>query len=145
MKKIYSDCKVYGPYVNREGRDFMFIVYPDGKRESTQLSRYAMERRLNRKLTNREEVHHKDKNFNNNRYSNLEIVDATEHRKSHVTRRPGKYLFCHTCGLIFWVTGKQLHGRGRNKSGFNFCSRKCSGIFTRIEQIKQGKINLRIG
>lgn len=46
-------------------------------------ARKIMERHLGRKLSRREEVHHKDHDYTNQDLANLIVLDTTMHRKSH--------------------------------------------------------------
>ena len=48
------------------------------------LSRFLMEKKLGRELTQYEEVHHKDENPLNDDINNLEVVDRRFHRAIHM-------------------------------------------------------------
>lgn len=45
--------------------------------------RYIMEQHIGRKLSRKEHVHHKNGIKTDNRLDNLEIMDASEHHRSH--------------------------------------------------------------
>jgi len=65
--------------------------------------RLIMEIYLGRKLTRREQVHHKDGNKKNNALENLQLVDISDHTVRHNTGRPrpkwwGTSHVCIDCG-----------------------------------------------
>lgn len=130
---MYEDCKIRGPYVNSEERKFVIIVYPDGKTKTTQYCRFLVEKALNRTLHKNEEVHHIDHNHLNDDLSNLEVIDATEHRKMHQYKNtPDVEVVCFECGKKFYLDKEQQRDRRRNKKQGKagpFCSRKCSGTY----------------
>lgn len=93
---------------NRGSRAFRFkngsltqdgykVIYVNGKRILEH--RYVMEKFLNRKLSNKEIVHHIDENKLNNQISNLQITDRKEHRTIHKTgqwsRKYNRCIRCH--------------------------------------------------
>lgn len=132
IKSMYEDYLVRGPYVNREGRKFVILVDKDKKTKSTQYCRYLMEVYLNRELRADEEVHHIDGNFINDYITNLEVVDATKHRRHHMLKEtPDIEVTCVECGKSFLLNKKQQRYRKYNsidKAG-PFCSRSCSGKY----------------
>ena len=79
--------------------------------------RYIMEQHLGRKLMEREQVHHKNHIRTDNRLSNLEIVDISEHTRLHLKERYSKprmwcqkhrldkCVFCGTSEIRHWVHG----------------------------------------
>lgn len=75
-------------YQNRENRNIVRIKEDDGKYHTHSYARYLMEKHIGRKLNHNEEVHHIDEDKTNDVIENLEIIDATNHRRYH---NPLKY------------------------------------------------------
>ena len=102
-------------------------------------ARYLMEQHLGRKLTNEEEVHHKDHNKMNDVIENLEVKNKTAHRREH-NIKPIIIEHCYICGSNIIVDSKKRanHYRSKNKNPDKwFCSKHCSGIFGQKEQQKR--------
>lgn len=59
------------------------IIYVNRKRIYEH--RHVMEQHIGRKLKAREHVHHLDGNRLNNKIENLELIDASEHGRRHLT------------------------------------------------------------
>lgn len=123
-------------YIRKE--DGRKMYYDANTKTLYPYARYLMEQHLGRPLRKDEEVHHKDHDKTNDDINNLEVINATEHRKHH---NPLKYTDtieqCYICGRSFTFTAKQ-HGnkyrerkRKPNTVDKYFCSRKCSGIYGR--------------
>ena len=68
-------------YKQKDGRKFIVYKGEDNKYHSKAYARYLMEQHLGRKLTNEEEVHHKDHNKMNDVIENLEVKNKTIHRQ----------------------------------------------------------------
>lgn len=91
--------------------------------------RIIMENKLQRLLTSKEIVHHKNGNKLDNRVSNLELMTIEEHTKYHAIERSKGVLFlrlkCPNCGKKFEKEKRNTHLiKGGN---YTACSRKCSG------------------
>lgn len=97
--------------------------------------RVVAETAIGRLLTDEEVVHHKDGNTLNNSPENLEVMPRGEHSKIHAREETIMTLSCCECGLEF---ERSLSQRAQNKGYTNwFCSRRCSGIFNRRQQLNQ--------
>jgi transcription initiation factor IIE alpha subunit len=102
-RKMYENCKIYGPYECKDGRlriiiNNVTISYP----------KYLMECYLNRKLTADETVDHIDKNPLNNEISNLQILSRKEHCSLDAKYLQKREFTCPTCGEKFELVGRQL-------------------------------------
>ena len=64
------------------------LKFPDGKRILEH--RWIMEQHLGRPLLRSEEVHHINGNSLDNRLENLEVIDASQHRRLHTIIPQGK-------------------------------------------------------
>ncbi len=121
MFEIISICKGGGymycrtnplhPRANSKG------LYP--------LHRVIVENKINRLLYFGEDVHHINKNKQDNRPENLEVLNksehATLHRKVNVIE-----LICPLCNKKFYLKPYAYNLRmKRNKSKLVFCSRSC--------------------
>lgn len=54
--------------------------------------RYIMEKHLDRKLLDNEDVHHIDGNKINNNINNLQVIEHGEHKRLHATKGGGVYV-----------------------------------------------------
>jgi len=86
---------------------------------------------LGRLLEKNETVDHIDKNFLNNDFSNLRILDRKIHTSIDVKRRIPVLYKCDYCGKEFYLSRNQI---ARAKSG-KFCSRICSGKYGKEIQL----------
>lgn len=98
--------------------------------------RILMENFLGRLLKENEIIHHKDGNKRNNAMENLEVMDAVEHVRQHALSKGILmcYLKCPECDEIFERTFSQAFQTAPKKYGV-FCSRSCSGKFSRYAQL----------
>lgn len=123
-------------YKQKDGRKFIVYKGEDNKYHSKAYARYLMEQHLDRKLTNEEEVHHKDHNKMNDVIENLEVKNKTTHRREH-NIKPIIIEHCYICGSNIIVDSRKRanHYRSKNKNPDKwFCSKHCSGIFGQKEQ-----------
>lgn len=123
-------------YKQKDGRKFIVYKGEDNKYHSKAYARYLMEQHLGRKLTNEEEVHHKDYNKMNDVIENLEVKNKTAHRREH-NIKPIIIEHCYICGSNIIVDSRRRanHYRSKNKNPDKwFCSKHCSGIFGQKEQ-----------
>lgn len=123
-------------YKQKDGRKFIVYKGEDNKYHSKAYARYLMEQHLGRKLTNEEEVHHKDHNKMNDVIENLEVKNKTAHRREH-NIKPVIMEYCYVCGSDIIVDSRKRanHYRSKNKNPDKwFCSKHCSGIFGQKEQ-----------
>lgn len=98
--------------------------------------RIVMENKLGRLLLPNEIVHHLDRNKKNNVESNLEVLDSKEHNRLHGLAQ-GVYtckLKCPNCHTIFERPFRLAFQTLPRKFGC-FCTRSCSGKFSREEQV----------
>jgi len=94
--------------------------------------RVVMENHLKRLLKPNEIVHHIDGNKKNNKLSNLEVHDFSEHARSHaISRTNGRQmvvLICPSCNDYFFRERRQTHLV--RPSSYTCCSTKCRGKFS---------------
>ena len=134
----------YGPYENMKN-GYLFHIYIDskGNKKSVLVHREIMEEHLNRKLSSKEIVHHKDGNIRNNKISNLKITDRSKHASYHAPEAEYIEITCLECGKkSMRYAAQQRHAINQGKKG-TFCNRSCSGKWIRRKQIENGQINLR--
>lgn len=141
--KLYKDCKIYGPYKGKDGRERVVVIYPNGNRTTVSYPKYLTECRLGRYLSDNETVDHTDTDFNNNVPSNIEVKDRSQHVKDDVRRYKSQSFICPGCGKKFLLSGRKLHdaiwNRKRNKAG-PFCSRSCAGKYGKSVQLGEQKL-----
>lgn len=128
---MYSDYKIYGPYLRYDGRMHMVLV-GNGSRTTVSYPKYLVECSIGRYLKENETIDHLDEDFTNNDLSNLSIKDRVDHVVEDAIRSKGEHCICLWCGSDIFLVGKKLStavtNRKRGKSG-PFCSRSCSGKY----------------
>ena len=102
-------------YKQKDGRKFIVYKGEDNKYHSKAYARYLMEQHLGRKLTNEEEVHHKDHNKMNDAIENLEVKNKTTHRREH-NIKPIIIEHCYICGSDIIVNSRKRANHYRNKN-----------------------------
>ena len=126
--KPYENCKVLGPYLRKDGRSHVCIKV-DGKWKTVSYPKYLMEIHIGRYFTKQETVDHKDDDFTNNDFSNLQILERVKHIKLDGKRRVLPIIECQVCKIMFQVTHRMIGNSSKTKSG-PFCSKKCAGYAT---------------
>lgn len=118
--------------VSKDGSYYKAVKFPShpkaDKKGYVYSHRVVMEQVLGRFLDSSEIIHHKDGNKLNNDPSNLEVLTASQHSKTHKAtgRHPDIELTCDGCGTEFkreWRNRPAL-----KKSASVFCSNKCRAI-----------------
>jgi len=127
----YEDVrKVYGPYLRKDMREHVVIVFNDGSKKTVSYPKYIIENQLGRFLMSSEMVHHKDHDFTNNSSSNLSVVRRSEHSGHHAKRLKSQKFVCSVCNVSFSLEGINLsyayQNRRKGRSG-PYCSRRCAG------------------
>ena len=139
---IYDNCKIYGPYLRKDQRMHVIIIFPEGRRTTVSYPKYLMECHLNRFLDKNETIDHIDGNFNNNAFDNLRIMDLKIHVINDVKRKKSMGFICPICNKSFNASGSKLHdiisNINRKKAG-PFCSKECAGKYGRMIQLNQIK------
>lgn len=147
MKEIK---KVHGPYLRKDGRKHVVIIYIDGSRRTVSYPKWLLEEKIGRKLhPDLETIDHIDRNINNNDLSNLRIIERSKHAYEDSRRIKLIEFECVWCGNKFKANPKvRLRSKELNKAG-PFCSRFCSGQYGsyiqggRVSKIKN-KVNCKI-
>ena len=133
VNSIYGDCKVYGAYTRKDGRQHMVLVFHNEKGEiikkkTISYPKFLVECYLNRFLQDNETVDHIDGDFLNNSLGNLQVIDRSKHVKLDAKRIKEKVFKCSYCGLDYipknmsnYYSNKRRGNRG------SFCSKSCVG------------------
>src|ERR1019366_8913423 len=129
--------KVYGPYSIHHDRKIVIIKDRKGKSRTVSYPKYLVEQSLGKKLKLNETVDHLNGDVNDNRMENLKVIDRSEHSKLDTRRVKLIDLKCSMCGKDFKRSPRLM--RGKNKKGVRgqFCSRNCSGSYSRKLQLGQ--------
>ena len=123
--------KVYGPYINNKGREFVIIRYPDRSQRTVSYAKYLLELKLGRELDpHKETVDHRDRNKNNNSPANLKILDRSNHTKEDAWRVKDSTFICPQCDTEFTKrNGRDMHNNRKKGKAGPFCSRSCAGKY----------------
>lgn len=80
-------------------RSYRVIKFAKGTNGWMREHRYVMMLKLGRPLSPKEQVHHKDGNTLNNSPENLEVMNASDHMRHHMSGRPWSrdHLACVNC------------------------------------------------
>jgi hypothetical protein len=134
--KLY--VKVWGPYRNSRGRDFVRVKRQDGTYKTTSYAKFLMEEHLGRELNpETETVDHINSDRYDNRIENFELVPREEH-SANDTRRVRKVQFtCRMCGQEFERSPRLLRAKSKEKRSGPFCSRRCAGQYGRLLALKK--------
>jgi len=133
----YKDFKVYGPYRNYKGREFVIVVSNRGKKKTISYPKYLMEVHLGRKLDpDKETVDHWDTDKYNNDISNLRIIPRDEHSANDTRRVLPAKLKCSWCDKEFERSARVIRYKSKKNIGGAYCSRSCAGKYARAIQMK---------
>ena len=98
-----------------------------------------MEQHLGRELDADEgTVDHINRNFNDNDINNLRVVPRAEHSRDDTRRVKLIKLKCSMCKKKFERSPRLLRDKSKKGNRGTFCSKKCSGRYSR--QLQLGKI-----
>lgn len=134
----------YGPYRTADGYVFHCTRNDDGSSRSTYEHREVMARALGRDLTDDEVVHHINQDPGDNRIENLEVMTASEHASHHASAPEVEIITCPWCKCEAVILSRyRRHNQNQQGKFGPFCGKSCAGKWSRSQQIKSGRINLR--
>jgi hypothetical protein len=130
--------KVYGPYLRKDGRKHVIIIYDDKTRRTVSYPKYLMEQKLKRELRDFNiTVHHDDENFKNNKSSNLKLMTRKKHATLDAVTVDKIEIICAWCKKkAYKKAGSLTHNSKMGKAG-PFCSHSCSGKYS--SSVQYGK------
>lgn len=120
--------KRYGPYFHKgTGYNYFMDIDDEGNKKHVLQHRDVMAKHLGRELRDDEVVHHKNHVKTDNHIDNLEIMEWSEHSKSHAKPKTMLSFECPECGSYFEVRkGQDPKAKGAKRI---FCSKPCSSRF----------------
>lgn len=123
--------KIHGPYLRKDGRRHVVIVYLDGHKRTVSYPKFLAEFVMGRPLDpNMETVDHVDDDFTNNSWGNIRIVPRTKHTSDAHLIIEDVVIKCIWCGALAKKNPRNLnHNAVQGRAG-PFCSRKCSGVYS---------------
>ena len=126
--------KIFGPYLRKDGRKHICIVYSSGLRKTKSYPRWLLEQHLGRELLPDETVDHIDNDFTNDSLDNLQILsraDNTRKGRQNNSRKMQYVEFeCPICKQQAVKSLRDVKGNIKKGKAGPFCSRKCAGIFS---------------
>lgn len=121
--------KIYGPYQNRETREFVIVYYDDGSKKSISYPKFLVEQSLGVDLGENLTIDHIDRNFHKNNPNNLRIIELNDHLSQDALRVMEVEYTCIWCKNKFESKSKsRVDGKRKGKAG-PFCSKKCIGLY----------------
>lgn len=133
--------KLYGPYLNKNGRQYV-VLYFNSKTKSGRLyARFLLEQKLGRKMTETETVDHIDGDKTNDAIENLQILSRSENiKKAH---KEGVYFksiplfigLCPNCGREFSRKMSYVKANWKKGKSGPFCSLSCGNYAGRLLQL----------
>lgn len=124
--------KIYGPYLRKDGRKHICIVYEDGTRKTKSYPKFLLEQKLQRELVGNETTDHIDNDFTNDSLDNLTVLSNVDNAKKYTALHPRKlyYFICGVCGNGSKKYLNFVISNWKKKKEGPFCSRRCAGIFS---------------
>lgn len=123
---------VNGPYRSKKnkGRKYVSVVYEGGRKRFVSYPKFLVECLLERELDPvQETVDHIDRNFDNNDWQNLRLVDLSQHTSDDVERVERIKVKCIWCGKKFRRQASRINVEARRKKAGPFCGKQCSGSY----------------
>ncbi len=129
------DC-LYGPYTQKpDGRKLVHVRTKDGRLRRIPYPKFLVEVALGRELDpNEETVDHIDKDFHNNSWSNLRVVDRSTHVSEDHVKVQLILTRCAWCEKETKKAPSQIRDKARRKQAGPFCSKRCVGVFSTTKQ-----------
>jgi hypothetical protein len=114
---VYENIKkIYGPYIAKDNRSRIVIVFLDGTKKTVSYPKFIMENHIGRKFTKNETVDHIDGDVTNNDIDNLAVIDRSAHAKLDAKRIGSQTFICEVCHSSFILEGRKLHDAKHNRS-----------------------------
>jgi hypothetical protein len=124
--------KVYGPYLRKDGRKHLIVIYDDGRRKTVSYPKYLLEQKLGRELLSHETCDHIDGDYTNDSLDNLQVLSRADNAAKAMVIRPAEmgYFVCPECHASFYKSMRDVRWNqlAQNKAG-PFCSKACAGKY----------------
>lgn len=123
---------IYGPHIRKkDGRKFISIVYNDGRKRFVSYPKFLVETVLKYELhPTLETIDHINRDYNDNRWDNLRIIDMATHAKEDAQKALDIVLECYWCQTKFKRNPAEHNSQVNRGAKGNFCSRKCGGSYS---------------
>src|SRR3990167_4339306 len=122
--------------MHKHTNGYLIIYAPDhisaDKKGRVYVHRYVMEKRLKRRLLFSEQVHHVDGNKQNNKLSNLQLIDNLSHRRHHHGWKlidGAWWKTCSECGKFKEVNDSNFYRRKTGSKRIVPCCKECNAHY----------------
>lgn len=140
MNYILNIKKVHGPYLRPDGRKHVVVMLNDGKRKTVSYPKFLMEQKLGRPLGKDETVDHKDRDFTNDSFDNLQVLTRGENSAKSALRMKDYFCDCPICGINFKATNSQVKNTYLKDSAGPFCGKSCAGKYGKSLQMGEKEL-----
>jgi len=128
--------KIYGPYLNCQGRKHIILVDPASNvKRTTQYARWLIELKVGRQLINDETVDHIDGDFTNDSISNLQILSRSDNIRKSLPKTKAEIVSfrCPICNCVAHKDARKVRWNKKQGKAGPFCGRVCAGRFSTSE------------
>ena len=142
---MVEDPRVYGPYSRKDGRKHVILIYATGRRRTVSYPRWILEQQTGSLIPKGIDVHHTNEDYTDNSLENLELKSHVVHTRDHSAYPSTKLsVICVLCKKASVKEARNVRWNQYSRgSAGPFCSSRCSGKWSRAEQIKKGLTNTR--
>lgn len=123
--------RLFGPYLNKNGRIYVIREYEDGSRKNTAFARHLLEVHLNRELVGDETADHINEDPTDDRIENIQLLRLLPNIYKNIEMSGKKTqmgsFVCEGCEVAFERPLYDLrHQLKYGFAGVRFCGHKCS-------------------
>ena len=126
--------KVFGPYCNKAGRNFVILLFEDGTRKTMSEARWLYQEHFG-PIKNDLTVDHINRDRNDNRMENLQLLPRSDHSAADTRRVKMVKFRCLMCNKKVERSPRLIRDKSSKGKVSQFCSRQCAGRYSREVQL----------